>query len=157
MLSIAEVMYHAAYPDSEDAIDECGLLPGVNGSVSLCASPAHAAGFLNMLGCSRMTGLRYIDGYNSTMKIPSGIMMSDDFDSILVIGVKVAALDDRDFKMNMYDKSQAVSGVLPEFVQSYDHYGPIPAGALIEKHWFDKDDKRIHQLFRYSHKRKHIR
>lgn len=157
MLAIADVLYHATYPDAEDAIYERGLLPGVNGSVSLCVSPAHAAGFINMFGCSRITAMQQIPNWNRSIKVPYDTMLSDDFDEILVIGVKVSMLDDRDFVMNMYDKSQAVTGVLPEFVQSYDHSGPIPVDALIEQHWFKKDDRRIHPLFRYTHKRKHIR
>lgn len=157
MLSIADVMYHATYPDAEDSIDEFGLLPGVNGCVSLCASPAHAAGFINMFGCSRIVSLQHIPGWNRSIKVPPETMLCDEFDSILVVGVKVSMLEDDDFSMNMYDKSQAISGVLPQFVQSYDHDGPIPPDAVIEKHWFNKDDRRIDQLFRYSHKRKHIR
>jgi hypothetical protein len=155
MFTVTEVLYHATYPDVEDAIDESGLLPGVDGSVSLCTFPAHAAGFINMFGCSRMLGTRHIDDLKAT-KIPPDLLVTEDFESILVVGVKVSMLDDRDISMNMYDKSQSVTGVLPTFLQSYDHDGPIHVDAIIEKHWFDKDDKRIDQLFQYSHKRKRI-
>ena len=155
MLTVTEVLYHATYPDVEDAIEDSGLLPGVNGCVSLCTFPAHAAGFINMFGCSRMLGTRHIDDLKAT-KIPSDLLVTEDFESILVVGVKVSMLDDRDISMNMYDKSQAVTGVLPAFLQSYEHYGPIPVDAIIEKHWFTKDDKRIDPMFYYSHKRKTI-
>jgi len=155
MLTVTEVLYHATYPDVEDAIEDSGLLPGVNGCVSLCTFPAHAAGFINMFGCSRMLGTRYDMPWKAT-KIPSDLLVTEDFESILVVGVKVSMLDDRDISMNMYDKSQAVTGVLPAFLQSYEHYGPIPVDAIIEKHWFTKDDKRIDPMFYYSHKRKTI-
>jgi hypothetical protein len=155
MFTVTEVLYHATFPDVEDSIDESGILPGVNGHVSLCTFPAHAAGFVNMFGCSRMLGTRYLDDLNAT-KIPPDLLVTEEFESILVVGVKVSMLDDRDISMNMYDKSQAVTGVLPQFVQSYDHYGPIHVDAIIEKHWFTKDDKRIEPMFHYAHKRKTI-
>lgn len=155
MFTVTEVLYHATYPDVEDSIDETGLLPGVDGFISLCSFPAHAAGFINMFGCSRMLGTRCIDDLKAT-KIPPDLLVTEDFESILVVGVKVSMLDDRDISMNMYDKTQAVTGVLPMFLQSYDHDGPIHVDAVIEKHWFDKDDKRIDPLFQYSHKRKRI-
>jgi hypothetical protein len=155
MFTVTEVLYHATFPDVEDSIDESGILPGVNGHVSLCTFPAHAAGFVNMFGCSRMLGTRYLDDLNAT-KIPPDLLVTEEFESILVVGVKVSMLDDRDISMNMYDKSQAVTGVLPQFVQSYDHYGPIHVDAIIEKHWFTKDDKRIEAMFHYAHKRKTI-
>jgi hypothetical protein len=156
MLTVTEVLYHATYPDAEESIDENGLLPGVDGCVSLCTFPSHAAGFVNMFGCSRMLGLESALNLDSRKPIPSSLVYTDDFDSILVVGVKVAMLDDRDFSMNMYDKSQSVTGILPQFLQSYDHDGPIHRDAIIEKHWFTKDDKRIDRLFYYSHKRKRI-
>jgi hypothetical protein len=155
MITLAEVLYHATYPDVEDSIEDSGLLPGVNGHVSLCTVPSHAAGFINMYGCSRMLGTRYTDDLNAT-KITSDLLVTEDFQSILVVGVKVSMLDDRDISMNMYDKSQSISGILPQFLQSYEHYGPIPVDAIIEKHRFLKDDKRIDHLFFYSHKRKTI-
>lgn len=155
MITLTEVLYHATYPDAEDSIEDSGLLPGVNGHVSLCTVPSHAAGFINMYGCSRMLGTRYIDDLKAT-KISPDLLVTEDFQSILVVGVKVSMLNDRDISMNMYDKSQSEAGILPQFLQSYDHYGPIPSDAIIERHRFLKDDQRIDHLFFYSHKRKTI-
>jgi hypothetical protein len=155
MITITEVLYHATYPDVEDSIEESGLLPGVSGHVSLCTIPAHAAGFINMFGCSRILGTRYVDDPH-VAKVPNDLLVTEDFESILVVGVKVSMLDDRDISMNMHDKSQSISGMLPQFLQSYEHYGPIHVDAIIEKHWFSKDDKRIDPKFFYSYKRKTI-
>lgn len=156
MLTVAEVLYHATYPDFEKLIDENGLIPGVNDSVALCSSPSHAAGFVNMFGCSRIVAVRPTTLEECAKKIPSDLIVTQDFDVILVVGVRVADLDERGFTMNLFDRSQSANGVLPMYLQSYDYDAPIPPSAIIEKHWFDKGDKRIHNLFQYSHKRKHI-
>jgi hypothetical protein len=156
MMTVNDVLYHATYPDVEGLIDDNGLFPGVNGCVSLCTLAPHAAGFINMFGCSRMLGVSDTSSLDIRKPIPSELMVTERFESILVIGVKTSALDDRDISMNMNDKSQAVTGVLPMFLQSYDHDGPIHVDAIVEKLWFSKDDKRIDPLFYYSHKRKRI-
>jgi hypothetical protein len=156
MLTVTDVLYHATYPDVEGLIDDNGLFPGVDGCVSLCTLAPHAAGFINMFGCTKMLGVSDTSSLDTRKSIPSDILVTESFESILVIGVAVSALDDRDISMNMNDKSQAVTGVFPMFLQSYDHDGPIHVDAIVEKLWFSKDDKRIDPLFYYSHKRKRI-
>lgn len=143
------LLYHATYPDAEDSIDDNGLLSGVNGCVSLCTFPHHAAGFINMFGCSRIIGVRHLDAWDTYKRIPDDVFITEIFQSILVYAIDTSMIDYQNVSMNAFDKSQVLRGVLPAFMQSYEYRGSIRPDALVEKYWFPKDDKHIDSCFHY--------
>lgn len=135
MLTHTDNLFHASLPDVEARIVSEGILLNHQGLVNLSGFASHAAGYVNMFGCSRLEGVRV------TRSEPHFIQSF--FDRISVFHIDQNQIDVESLVMNAYDKQQSQAGVFPWFCSSFTYPRHIPASAITDVSYFDKNDIRI--------------
>lgn len=135
MLTHTDSLFHASLPDVEARIVSEGILLNHQGLVNLSGFASHAAGYVNMFGCSRLEGVRV------TQSEPH--FVQSFFDRISVFHIDQNQIDIESLVMNAYDKQQARAGVFPWFCSSFTYPRHIPASAITDVSYFDKNDIRI--------------
>jgi hypothetical protein len=134
MLTHTDSLFHASLPDVEARIVSEGILLNHQGLVNLSGFASHAAGYVNMFGCSRLEGVRV------TQSEPHFIQSF--FDRISVFHIDQNQIDVESLVMNDYDKQQSRAGVFPWFCSSFTYPRHIPASAITDVSYFDKNDIR---------------
>lgn len=135
MLTHTDNLFHASLPDVEARIVSEGILLNHQGLVNLSGFASHAAGYVNMFGCSRLEGVRVTESEPH--------FIQSFFDRISVFHIDQNQIDVESLEMNDYDKQQSRAGVFPWFCSSFTYPRHIPASAITDVSYFDKNDIRI--------------
>ena len=139
MLVDTAQFFHASLPDVETHILSEGILLNHQGVVNLSGFASHAAGDVNVFGCTRLEGVRI------TASEPDFIQSV--FDKISVFHIDRDAVDDTLLEVNAFDKHQSRAGVFPWVCSSFTYPRPIPASAITHVSHFEKNDIRIPMEF----------
>ena len=135
-----EALFHATLPDVEELILDEGLLLNHQKVVNLSGLPEHAAGYVNLLGCVRLEGVR------PTSDEPHFVQTF--FTSITVFDIDPECLAVDELETNEYDHHQSTYGVLPSVCSSYVYRHHIPPYSIRGISRFELNDYRIPVEFR---------
>ena len=139
MLTHTDNLFHASLPDVEARIISEGILLNHQGLINLSGFASHAAGYVNMFGCSRLEGVRVTESEPH--------FIQSFFTTISVFQIDNDAVDDSILQVNDYDRRQSRAGIFPFTCSSYTYPRHIPASAITSVSHFDKNDIRIPMEF----------
>jgi hypothetical protein len=121
-----QVLYHACFPDSIEAILDEGLKPGEDGFIHLCNKPEFAAGFIAVRDFVSFKGI------STSVKEGKETVVVDrkKHNHACIVAVDVSALDKSLLETNERDASAALVGALPKELVSYTYTSPIQSSLV---------------------------
>jgi hypothetical protein len=139
MLTQTTNLFHASLPDVESRIVSEGILLNHQGLINLSGFASHAAGYVNLLGCVRIEGVRITESEPHVVQ--------SFFDTISVFHIDTDQIDTSALRDNTYDREQSRYGLFPFVCSSFTYPYHIPPTAITSVSHFEKNDIRIPMEF----------